>query len=103
MHGSLALLVSVEVKNLSVQLKREVRACIFVEQISSSASERLCFSLRCATVIFACLFFFFFFFQNGIISLFLIFRSEVKTTRLLCTHWFFLLLSFIQRGKLLIP
>lgn len=59
MHGSLALLVSVEVKNLSVQLKREVRACIFVEQISSSASERLCFSLRCATVIFACLFFFF--------------------------------------------
>ena len=102
MHGSLALLVSVEVKNLSVQLKREVRACIFVEQISSSASERLCFSLRCATVIFACLFFFFFF-QNDIISLFLIFRSEVKTTRLLCTHWFFLLLSFIQRGKLLIP
>ena len=61
MHGSLALLVSVEVKNLSVQLKREVRACIFVEQISSSASERLCFSLRCTTVIFACLFFFFFF------------------------------------------
>ena len=61
MHGSLALLVSVEVKNLSVQLKREVRACIFVEQISSSASERLCFSLRCTTVIFACLFSFFFF------------------------------------------
>ena len=60
MHGSLALLVSVEVKNLSVQLKREVRACIFVEQISSSASERLCFSLRCTTVIFACLFSFFF-------------------------------------------
>ena len=101
MHGSLALLVSVEVKNLSVQLKREVRACIFVEQISSSASERLCFSLRCTTVIFACLFSFFF--QNGIISLFLIFRSEVKTTRLLCTHWFFLLFSFIQRGKLPIP
>lgn len=60
MHGSLALLVSVEVKNLSVQLKREVRACIFVEQISSSASERLCFSLRCTTVIFASLFSFFF-------------------------------------------
>lgn len=60
MHGSLALLVSVEVKNLSVQLKREVRACIFVEQISSSASERLCFSLRCTTVILACLFSFFF-------------------------------------------
>ena len=34
--------------------------------------------------------------------MFLIFRSEVKTTRLLCTHWFFVLLSFIPRGKLLI-
>lgn len=98
MHGSLALLVSVEVKNLSVQLKREVRACIFVEQISSSASERLCFSLRCATVIFACLFLFLFFFSKWYNFFVLNLQVGSQNNEVVMYSLVFLIVKFYSKG-----